>query len=97
MSQNFCTTIELNEIETKIEVEYSYYSGEKPSRYSPGDSADLEVLSVVNESGKAVKLSEKEMDSLIEDCLRDVAENIRDGLEAQAEAQLENARDNEDY
>jgi len=60
------TTVEINEIEHSVEVDFEFYSGEDETTYCPGESSYIDICSIWSNDTKADLLNLIGKDSLTE-------------------------------
>jgi hypothetical protein len=76
-------------LELKIVVEYDYDPGDKETRDCPGSDPCCEITSVKLADGHELKLDEKQMETLEQECMDGVQSTYEAALESKVEARAE--------
>jgi len=97
-ANTFSTTLQRDDQEISIEVEYSYskaYPGSR-DRYGcpeePDEPADVEIIRAIDDDGKEIELSDSEISTLSEEAMEDANQQIESAEEDAAEARYEDRR-----
>jgi hypothetical protein len=72
------TTIERDDAEIAVEVEYTYWSGSPGSREEPPDDPEIEIQSAIDTNGTRHELSAEEEERIEQFIWDDVAEREKE-------------------